>query len=130
MDPLHEKNESLWLLTVPPAIWAAHFMLSYLTAAIWCAKAEPGGSILGVRWAIAVYTLLAIAAMGGVGWRGYRNARSGGLGGGEDWGPPHDADSPESRRRFLGVGTLLLSALGLVAILYAALVAVFIGNCD
>jgi hypothetical protein len=125
MDLLHEKKESLWLLAASPAIWAAHFMLCYLTAAIWCAKlAGPDGSIGVVRWAIALYTVFAVAGLGVIGWVGYRKARWGGL------GVPHDADAPESRRRFLGVATLLLSALALVAILYAALVAAFIWSCD
>ncbi|MGB7839915.1 MAG: hypothetical protein WBL40_17580 [Terrimicrobiaceae bacterium] len=34
----HEKRQSLWLLMISPTIWAAHFLLCYLTAAIWCAK--------------------------------------------------------------------------------------------
>ena len=29
---LPEENESLWLLTVSPSIWAAHFMACYLAA--------------------------------------------------------------------------------------------------
>ena len=44
-----------------PTIWAAHFLLCYVTAAIWCAKvAGPDGSLGGVRVAIAVYTVLAL----------------------------------------------------------------------
>src|SRR5688572_31785214 len=78
MNPLHEKNESLWLLTLSPAIWAAHFMLCYLTAAIWCAKlADPDGSLGVVRVAIAIYTVLALAGIGITGWVGYRKHRFG-----------------------------------------------------
>lgn len=124
MNPLHEKNESLWLLTISPAIWAAHFMLCYLTAAIWCAKlAEPDGSLGVVRVAIAIYTVLALAGIGITGWVGYRKHRFG------NSPLPHDSDSPEDRRRFLGFATLLLSALSVVATLYAALVAVFFWSC-
>lgn len=61
----HEKNESLWLLIASPAIWAAHFTLSYLTAAIWCAKlAETGGSLHPVRSAVVIYTVLALIGIG------------------------------------------------------------------
>jgi hypothetical protein len=35
---LPEANESLWLLVASPVIWAAHFLLCYGTAAVWCAK--------------------------------------------------------------------------------------------
>ena len=34
-----ERNESLWMLVVSPTIWAVHFGLCYITAAVWCAKA-------------------------------------------------------------------------------------------
>ena len=57
MSQTSEKHQSLWLLTASPTIWAAHFLLSYATAAIWCAKiAGPGGSLTTVRVAIAVYS--------------------------------------------------------------------------
>ena len=45
-----EKNQSLWLLTASPVMWAAHFLLSYGTASVWCAKvAGPGGSVARQR---------------------------------------------------------------------------------
>ena len=45
-----ESRESFWRLTSAPAIWAPHFMLCYVTAAIWCAKAAgPDGSLAGAR---------------------------------------------------------------------------------
>ncbi len=124
MNPLHEKNESLWKLTISPAIWAAHFMLCYLTAAIWCAKlAGPDGSLGVVRVAIIIYTVLALAGIGATGWVGYRKHRFG------NSPLPHDFDSTDDRHRFLGFATLLLSALSGVATLYAALVAVFFWSC-
>lgn len=125
MKALPEKKESLWLLIVSPLIWAAHFMLSYITAAIWCAKmaglSEP---ITGVRVAIAVYTALAVLGIGINGWSGYRKHNYG------DAMLPHDDDTPEDRHRFLGFATLLLAALSFVAVIFAALVAVFIWRCD
>lgn len=124
MNRLHEKNESLWILTVSPTLWAAHFLLSYLTAAVWCAKvAGRDGSLGTVRVAIAVYTVLALLGIGITGWIGYRRHS---FGEGET---PHDYDTPEDRHRFLGFATLLLSALSAVATLYVALAAVFLGTC-
>jgi hypothetical protein len=121
---LPEKKESLWLLTVAPVIWSAHFLLSYITAAIWCAKlAGPGGPLGGARTAIAVYTAVALLGIGITGWIGLRRHTYG------DAETPHDFDSPEDRHRFLGFATLLLSALSAVATLYVALAAVFVGTC-
>jgi hypothetical protein len=119
-----EKHQSLWLLTAGPLVWAVHFTLCYATASIWCAKVVgPGGSLTTVRVAVAVYTVLALGVIGIVGWIGYRRHSFGHA------ELPHDADTPEDRHRFLGFATLLLSALSAVAVLYAALVAVFFGTC-
>lgn len=124
MAHLPEKNESLWMLTISPALWAGHFLLSYVTAAVWCAKlAGRDGSLLEVRLAIAVYTALALLGIGITGWVGYRR---GDLGRSTT---PHDLDTPEDRHRFLGFATLLLSCLSAVATLYVALAAVFIETC-
>ena len=119
-----EKNQSLWLLTASPLTWAAHFLLSYGTASVWCAKvAGPGGALGGVRTAIVVYTIVALAGIGVIGWVGYRRHSHG------DATLPHDDDTPEDRHRFLGFSTLLLSALSAVAVVYAALVVVFFRDC-
>lgn len=121
---LPEAKESLWLLTASPVIWAAHFLLCYATAAVWCAKvAGAGGSLETTRMAILVYTLIALAAIGVIGWIGYRRHRL------ANASVPHDDDTPEDRHRFLGFATFLLSALSGVAVIYAALVAVFIRSC-
>ena len=119
-----EKNQSLWLLTAAPSIWALHFLLCYLTAAIWCGMlAGRDGPLSTVRLAIGAYTALALIGIGITGWIGYRRHTYGNA------TPPHDFDSPEDRHRFLGFATLLLSALSAVATLYVALPAFFIRSC-
>jgi hypothetical protein len=124
MNQLLERNQSLWLMIAGPVIWAAHFLLSYVTASIWCAKtAGPGGSLLTVRWAIGGLTVLALAGLGASIWDGYRRYSYGAA------TLPHDGDTPEDRHRFLGFATLLLSLLSAVATIYSALAAVFITNC-
>jgi hypothetical protein len=124
MTSFPEKHESLWILTAAPVLWAVHFLLSYFTAAIWCAKfVGADGSLLSVRRAITVYTIVALIGIGVTGWVGFRR---------HGFGletVPHDFDSPESRHRFLGFATLLLSGLSAIATLYAALAAVFIRSC-
>ena len=125
MNKLHEKNESLWILTASPAIWALHFLACYITAAIWCAKVAGGaGPLGGARVAIVVYTVLALVGIGATAWRGFRRHSFGSA------TTPHDFDTPEDRHRFLGFATLLLSALSAVGTIYAALTIVFIGNCQ
>lgn len=124
MSQTAEEHQSLWLLTASPLVWAAHFMLCYITAAIWCEKvAGLGGPLSTVRLAIAAYTAVALVVIGIVGWIGYRRHSYGAA------DLPHDDDTPEDRHRFLGFATLLLSGLSAVATLYAALVAVFFGSC-
>jgi hypothetical protein len=124
MNELPEHEESLWILTISPTIWAVHFLLSYISAAIWCAKVvDRDGGLEQIRLAIAVYTGLALVGIIMVGWRGFHRHRIGSTTG------PHDFDTRESRHRFLGFATLLLSGLSAVATCYVALAAVFIGNC-
>lgn len=119
-----ERNQSLWVLVASPAIWAAHFLLSYATAAIWCAKvAPPAGSLGPARVAIAAFTVVGLAGIGFFGWRGYLRHRLHGS------PPPHDRDTPEDRHRFLGFATMLLSGLSAIAVIYAALVVVFVRSC-
>lgn len=119
-----ESRESLWLLTVSPLIWTAHFLLSYLTAALWCAKAAgPDGTLSAVRVAIVLYTLFALIGIAISGWRGFRRHTFGTV------TSTHDFDSPAGRHGFLGFAVVLLSMLSAVATMYVALPFVFIGTC-
>jgi hypothetical protein len=123
-DELREERQSLWWLTVSPAVWAAHFLASYTTAAVWCAKvAGPDGSLFGARVANADYTVLALAGIAITGRHGYRRHTFGGT------ALPHDFDTPADRHRFLGFATVLLSGLSAVATAFAALAAVFFDDC-
>lgn len=118
---LHEKRETLWMLAASPTIWAGHFLLSYITAAIWCAKvATPLGPI---RTAIAAYTVVALVGIGMITWWGLRQHRYGGT------SLPHHFDFPEDRHRFMGFATLLLSGLSAVATIFVALTVLFIKTC-
>lgn len=120
-----EHRESIWMLTISPGIWAAHFLLCYVAAAVWCAKVPTALAPLGtIRTLVFVFTVIALAGIGVVGWIGYR-AHS--YGSSET---PHDDDTPEDRHRFMGFATLLLSGLSAVAVIYAALVVLFIETCQ
>jgi hypothetical protein len=130
--PQTPDHYSLWLLTIAPAIWAAHLLLCYITAAIWCARfAPPDGALGSVRTAIAVYTATALAGIVATGWEGFRrhSFSSTGLGAGGTETTTHDLDSVDDRHRFIGFATLLLAGLSALGVLYAALAASFFESC-
>jgi hypothetical protein len=115
---------SLWLLTIAPTIWAAHLLVSYITAAVWCAKFVPtGGALGGVSRAVMWYSAVALAGIAAIGWEGLRRHQHG------TEATTHDLDSAEDRHRFLGFATLLLSGLSAVGVLYAALAATYFDTC-
>lgn len=122
---LPEDHGYLWLLATPPAIWAAHFLLSYVTAAVWCARfAGRDGVMGGVSTAILWFTVVALGAIAIVGWDAYkRHAHQG-------QEEAHDRDTPEDRHRFLGHATFLLAGLSAVATIFSALAASFFETCQ
>jgi hypothetical protein len=123
MTVTDEQRQTLWLLTVAPVIWAAHFLLSYITAAVWCTRYTSDGRLGPVPSVVALGAGVALAAIAAVAWIGWRKHSYG------DGSIPHDADSPEDRHRFLGLATLLLSALSALATIYVAASAFFFGTC-
>lgn len=119
-------RDSLWSLIAGPTIWAAHFLLCYIAAAIFCAKvADSAGSFDRLRLFIVVATAIALAGIVYVGaqavdnWRRALNA---------DWAA--DANSLEIRRHFIGRATFLLAGLSAIAVIYVGLVAIFISSCQ
>ena len=123
-ERLDERRDSLWLLVISPVVWSLHFLLCYVTAAIWCAKVAGELGPLGwVPAAVGWYTAIALAVIGAVGYKGLR-AHSYGTA-----TVPHDFDTPEDRHRFLGFATLLLSGLSAVATIFTAMAAVFFETC-
>jgi hypothetical protein len=117
-------TSSLWLLTIAPSIWAAHLLSCYVTVAIWCAKVAGASGPLGTsRSAILVYTIVALAGIAVVGWKGLRHHRHG------TEATTHDLDTAGDRHRFLGFATLLLSGLSGVGVLYLALAAAYFDTC-
>lgn len=117
-----ETNQSLVLLASGPVIWSAHFLASYVTAAIWCAKAGMAAPVDGVQQAVAIFTAVALLGIGFIGWAGYRRYAHGR----ED---ELHRDTEADRHRFLGFATLLMAGLSAVATIYVALAAVFFETC-
>lgn len=120
-----EERESLWLITFGPGIWAIHFVLSYVTAAVWCAKLAGRSGMLGdARLIVGGYTVVALIGITLTGLRGWKLHSFGTA------TAPHDFDTPEDRHRFLGFATLLLCGLSFVATIFVALCVVFIRSCE
>ena len=118
-------GESLWAMIVAPTIWAVHFLLCYILAAVFCARAgAPSADLATVRWWIAVFTVLALGAIAVCGIQAFRLGHFM-----EGKAAPHDADTIQDRRRFLAYASLLLSGLSFVATLFVALPAVFFTSC-
>ncbi|MGV6874183.1 hypothetical protein ACUSIJ_16035 [Pseudochelatococcus sp. B33] len=116
------ERGSLWRITLPPLVWAGHFLLCYVAAAIWCAKVGDAGGLTFLRLGIGAATLAALGLIVGLGLRSARQ-----------WGPDDSVSGnvhrPESRHRFLGHAALLLSIISFVAVVYVAMPAVFIESC-
>ncbi|QDV42384.1 hypothetical protein Enr13x_22290 [Stieleria neptunia] len=120
----NDHGSAIWWIVAAPSVWAAHFLASYLTAAIFCAKfADSDRSAGEVQMAVMAYTVLAMVILAGVGWVGYRRHQSGHDGG------PHDGDTRADQRRLVGLSTFLLSCLSAVATVFTALVLYFVGTC-
>ena len=120
---LSEENESLWMMIVSPLVWSAHFLLCYITAAIWCAKDARLPPSIELRMVLWSYTAIALALIVAFGWRALRQ---------HAWGAaelPHDAPSAGDRHRFLGFATLLLCGLSFVAVVYSAMAIALVGSC-
>ncbi|HEX6315907.1 MAG TPA: hypothetical protein VFZ73_13645 [Gemmatimonadaceae bacterium] len=121
-----ERRDSLWMLAAGPSVWAAHLMVSYVTAAVWCAKyAGEAGTLGAVRSVIVVYSAVALVAIAIAGWSGLQRHRHG-----DGTALPHDSDTPGDRHRFLGFATFLLAGLSAVAVFFQTLPAVVFGTCQ
>lgn len=118
----HERLKvTLWTLIVPPTIWAAHFLLSYLWAAISCAKA---GRFATFPMMFVVGTAIALALIAMSGWIAWLQGR---MPGGSD---PHEDSTEIDRLRFLAKSTLLLAGLSFVGVIFTALPVIFLRDCS
>lgn len=121
-----ERDESLWWLALAPAIWLLHFVATYITVAVWCARAASRDDALGpARIAGFGFTLAAFVALGAlsaVAWRRRAVKKE----------PPQVApgdDSSRARHGFLGHAVFLLSALSALGVAYVGSALVVFGSC-
>ena len=124
MEKLPEGKESLWWLITAPCIWAAHFLLCYITVALWCEKvAAESGALQTARLLAVGYTLLALLGIAAVGVDAFRRHQYG------NSSPPHDYDTPEDRHRFLGFAGLLLAIVSAIAVAFVGMPLAFFDSC-
>jgi hypothetical protein len=119
-----ERRQGLWGLTVGPAVWAGHFLSSYIAAAVWCGNAGTHARFGATSLVFAAATALALAAVAWVAWDGWTRYSHG------EAVPSHHKDTPEDRHRFLGLATLLLALLSAVSILYTAVAVAMLRACS
>ena len=119
---LSERHERLWVPIAAPSIWAIHFTLCYVTAALWCGRFSGPGSY-GLRTIVGVYTAVAVAGMVAFFLFGLRRHR-------DRWPTrPNDDDTPEDRRHFMAFTTMLLAGLSVLATAYVALAMLLVDGC-
>ncbi|TKT76155.1 hypothetical protein [Aquamicrobium sp. LC103] len=124
MRIIPRQVETFWTLFTGPIVWALHFLLCYVGAAIFCAKPDMFGvSFEAVRMAIAGITVVALAA---IAFSAFLAWRQWGFGSDD---PPHDDPTRRDRILFQGFATLLLSGLSFIAVIYVALPVLFVSEC-
>jgi hypothetical protein len=124
MRVIPKEVETLWTLFTGPVVWALHFLICYVTAALPSFKAwEASFSFGTLRLILAVVTSLALLAILAAAWLAWRQW---GFGSGD---PPHDEPTRQDRLLFQGFATLLLSGLSFVAVIFVSIPLLFIEVC-
>lgn len=116
-----EEAESLIRITLAPVIWAGHFVLSYCTVAVACAKwgtTEPWRGILIV---------LTVLALGAIVWTGWRSLRQWDVRRTGEFTDPEG--KAEDRHQFLGHAAFLLAIISGIGVVYSGLPLLLLEGC-
>lgn len=116
------RGEKIWPLFHAPIVWAAHFCLSYATAAVWCAKSP--GTTDALPATLIGFGIVAIALIALFGWYAWRQWNFT-----EGRNYDHAEAEDEHRREFLGHAGLLLALVSAVGVIYVTLPAFLTGVC-
>lgn len=117
----------LMKITIGPWIWAFHFVISYGGAAIWCEKLTTNGDIGTLQLALIALTVVAVAGIAATGIIGWRNWSAGG---GKRAGTEPGMGTDESRNRFLGQVSVLLSVVSAIGVVLMILPILMFGTCQ
>lgn len=119
---MNRPRTSPWRALAAPLIWALHFLLSYITVAIACARQLPEFDL--ARTLVALYTLLAFAGIALCAWPA---RRAPGLAGAL---PAASTDREAGGYpRFLSGLSQTLAGLSAVATAYVAMPILFFESC-
>ena len=119
------SGTDLWRVIVSPAIWAVHFLASYVTVAIFCEKAGRSAGLDPAEIAVGAYTAIALA---GIGWSTHALWRVRGRSLTDD-DFEYEHNTPEERHRFLSHVALMLCVLSAVAVIYVAIPMIYLSTC-
>lgn len=115
----------LWRVIAAPIVWALHFLFCYASVAIFCEKAGRAAPLGDIRFAVAVATVVALAA---IGWSTHAlwHVRGRSL---TDNDFEFEHNTPEERHRFLSHVALMLCVLSAVAVIYVAIPMFYLATC-
>lgn len=123
MNASRPSWQSLWPLFAGPVAWTAHFLVSYVGAAVYCAKLGQAADVWPLRVGLGVATVIALAFIGLAAHHGFHQWRV-------ERDTVQDQPTATDRRQLLGQAAILLCGLSAVATLYQTLPAVFFRSCQ
>lgn len=115
----------LWKVIAAPIIWAFHFLVCYVLAAVYCEKAGRGASLEDIRIWLIVATIAALAGIGATAltlWRVRARSLT-------DNDFEFEHNTAEERHRFLSHVALMLCALSAIAVLYVFIPVLYLSTC-
>ena len=119
------SGTDLWRVIISPSIWALHFLVCYVAAAIYCEKLGRDAPLDSVRVLVIVVTVL---ALGGIFWSSLKLWRVHDRSLTDD-DFEYEHNTPEERHRFLSHVALMLSVLSAVAVIYVAIPMLYLDTC-
>lgn len=119
------SGTDLWRVIISPSIWALHFLVCYVAAAIYCEKLGRDAPLGDVRVLVIGVTVL---ALGGIFWStlGLWRVHERSL---TDNDFEYEHNTPEERHRFLSHVALMLSVLSAIAVIYVAIPMIYLETC-
>lgn len=119
------SGTDLWRVIAGPCLWATHFLVIYIAAAVYCEKAGRDALLDPVRLVVIGATVAGLAALGWVTRRLWA-VRGRSL---TDNDFEFEHNTTEERHRFLSHVALMLCALSATGMIFAAIPVVVLGTC-
>lgn len=115
----------LWRVIFAPGVWAVHFLLCYVFAAIYCEKLGRDAALDFATWVIVAATVVALGLIGLSTLKLWK-VRGRSL---TDDDFEFEHNTAEERHRFLSHVALMLCMLSAVAVLYVAIPMLYLTSC-